>query len=289
MRDDKYAYISDLLLDEVRKLTQNGRNWLNFLEKVGTLYKYSFKDNTESFAYSVEDIKNHRGMYGIETDAWEKYLEQEAAKTKEQEKVEETAAPSPQYDIKYNGPVKADKIPDAILFQALIHGSGFSNGKFRIEEFYKSSLTAKERIAKLKNEYGIGGSYLSEDEPNRFSGISHDSKGIEVEWTTENGKAKHSLTWTAVDKVIKKLIEKGLYISSQEREKHEKELFVKSKIELITEGDIFTVNGENFEFVCAGYSKIEVYPDNPDSELCYTIQGTNEDEPHYNCYKNQRV
>ena len=47
MRDDKYAYISELLLDEVQKLTRNGHNWLKFLENTGTLYKYSFKDESE--------------------------------------------------------------------------------------------------------------------------------------------------------------------------------------------------------------------------------------------------
>ncbi len=49
MRDDKYAYISEILLDEVQKLTKNGHNWLKFLENTGTLYKYSFKDNAIRF------------------------------------------------------------------------------------------------------------------------------------------------------------------------------------------------------------------------------------------------
>ncbi|MBQ8940777.1 MAG: nucleotidyltransferase domain-containing protein [Firmicutes bacterium] len=254
---------------------------LDFYENKDLPVYLLHEDNTESFAYSVEDIKNHRGMYGIETDAWEKYLEQEAEKAPEKEKVEEQKTPAPKFDYSYTEPIRADKIPDAILFEALTRGTGFANGRFRVEEWYKTNLTAKERVANLKNEYGIGGTGHPTDGPGEISGTNHDGKGFEVEWTTEDGKAKHLLTWSAVDKEIKKLIEKDLYISPQERDKHEKELFVKSKIKLMSEGDMFTVNGENFEFVCAGYSKIEVYPDNPDSELCYTIQGKNEDEPHY--------
>ena len=46
-----------------------------------------------------------------------------------------------------------------IIDTVLTHGSGISNGKMRIYEQFEKSLSAKENVTFLKNEYGWGGSY----------------------------------------------------------------------------------------------------------------------------------
>lgn len=68
MREDKYAYISELLLDEVQKLTKNGHNWLKFLENVGKLYKYSFKDNL------IINAQRENATMCADFDTWSKKL-----------------------------------------------------------------------------------------------------------------------------------------------------------------------------------------------------------------------
>lgn len=68
MQQDKYTFISDLLLDEVQKLTKNGHNWLKFLENTGTLYKYSFKDNL------VINAHRENATMCADFDTWTKKL-----------------------------------------------------------------------------------------------------------------------------------------------------------------------------------------------------------------------
>ncbi|MBQ8941120.1 MAG: DEAD/DEAH box helicase family protein [Firmicutes bacterium] len=221
-----------------------------------------YDDGTESMAESIEDIDDHNGIFGIEAPDWEKYISSPEYKNMETAKEVASAPVTNEEHIR--------GIPKSIVIKALVHGSGFENGKFRIEEMYKTQKDTKQRISALKNEYGIGGYGTPTDTVGDIKGLNHDGKGLEVEWIGESGTLKGMLKWNDVDKVLKELVENDIYITSAEREKYEREMYVKAQIDLMSEGDVISVNGENFTFVRKddGY-RIEVVPEDPDSDFCY--------------------
>ena len=97
---------------------------------------------------------------------------------------------------------------DNLIHNEVMRGTGFEDGKFRVEEFYKNNPTKKDFVKFLKNEYGIGGH--SGERPVRFA--DHDSKGIEI--TTTSGKETY--TWAEVAKVISNLIDNDKYITQND-------------------------------------------------------------------------
>ena len=95
-----------------------------------------------------------------------------------------------------------------LIYNEVMRGTGFVDGKFRVEDFYKTNPEKKDFADFLKKEYGIGGH--SGDGPVKFA--DHDSKGIEITLTT----GKENFTWNDVAKVISELIEKGEYITQKD-------------------------------------------------------------------------
>ena len=95
-----------------------------------------------------------------------------------------------------------------LLHNEVMRGTGFVDGKFRVEDFYKTNPEKKDFIDFLKKEYGIGGH--SGDGPVKFA--DHDSKGIEITLTT----GKENFTWNDVAKVISDLMDKGEYITQND-------------------------------------------------------------------------
>lgn len=95
-----------------------------------------------------------------------------------------------------------------LIHNEVMRGTGFEDGKFRVEEFYKSNPAKKDFVDFLKKEFGIGGH--SGDGPVRFA--DHDSKGIEI--TTTSGKETY--TWAEVAKVISDLIDNDKYITQND-------------------------------------------------------------------------
>ena len=98
----------------------------------------------------------------------------------------------------------------------LTHGSGVSEGKMRIYEQFQKSLSAKENIDFLKNEYGWGGSYpiiigTGIDE-------SHDGKGIMLSRGFEDNVPRLLLNWSKVEKRIGELIKLDRYLNPKEKE-----------------------------------------------------------------------
>ena len=95
-----------------------------------------------------------------------------------------------------------------LIYNEVMRGTGFEDGKFRVADFYQANPSKKDFADFLKNEYGIGGH--SGDGPVRFA--DHDSKGIKITLTT----GKENFTWNEVAKVISELIEKGEYITQKD-------------------------------------------------------------------------
>ena len=114
-----------------------------------------------------------------------------------------------------------EKTPAFIFSQEIIdavltHGSGVSEGKMRIYEQFQKSLSAKENIDFLKNEYGWGGSYpiiigTGIDE-------SHDGKGIMLRRGFEDNAPRLLLNWSKVEKCIGELIKLDRYLNPKEKE-----------------------------------------------------------------------
>ena len=115
-----------------------------------------------------------------------------------------------------------EKKPSAFTFSqeiidaVLTNGSGFSEGKMRIYEQFEKSLSAKENVDFLKNEYGWGGSYpviigAGIDE-------SHDGKGITITKGIGKENPHITLSWSQVEKRIGELIRTDRYLNPKEKE-----------------------------------------------------------------------
>ena len=91
-------------------------------------------------------------------------------------------------------------------------GSGISDGKKRIYNFFKESHTTGEQANFLKEEYGTGG-HSHALSGARGSSEWHDAKGIKLEKENCNDIF---LNWNQAAKRIQTLIESGRYIEKEE-------------------------------------------------------------------------
>ena len=106
---------------------------------------------------------------------------------------------------------------DAILTK----GSGVSNGKLRIYEYFMEGHSSKENKTFLKNEYGVGGrshALIGNDR----SWEDHDSRGIKLsKGSIMTPYAEAILTWNVVEKRIRQLVAEEKYLTKEEKEKLE--------------------------------------------------------------------
>lgn len=94
----------------------------------------------------------------------------------------------------------------------LRRGSGISDGKKRIYNFFKESHTTEEQANFLKEEYGTGG-HSHALSGARGSSEWHDAKGIKLE---KENCSDIFLNWNQAAKRIQTLIESGRYIEKEE-------------------------------------------------------------------------
>ena len=119
----------------------------------------------------------------------------------------------------YLNPKRENIIPHEYVVEALLHGSGFQDGKKRIYEFYQNIPGAKERAGRIKKEYGQGGAGWPLEGYGLHGYDTFQSKGIRMQWRDEEGEKEGYLGWNAVEKEIGALILTGQYYQPEiERE-----------------------------------------------------------------------
>lgn len=62
---NKLKYYSDLANEQSEQLTNNQETWINFLEAIGRLYKYSFANQVLIYANDQMLKLVHQWKYGI--------------------------------------------------------------------------------------------------------------------------------------------------------------------------------------------------------------------------------
>ncbi len=98
--------------------------------------------------------------------------------------------------------------------EALSHGSGFSEGKHRIADFFEQNRNTSDRANFLKNEYGIGGrSHAVSQSSGSYE--DHGGKGIKLR---KRDCQDVELSWVSVVKRIDSLIKQGRYIEQKQDE-----------------------------------------------------------------------
>lgn len=104
----------------------------------------------------------------------------------------------------------------ALLEDEILRGTGFVDGKFRVQEYYLNEApTNKEFAAFMKKEYGIGGHSGDGD----VDFIDHDSKGIRIrvkDVLAPDGISTARFSWSEVAKFTAELIDSGEYITRAE-------------------------------------------------------------------------
>lgn len=110
------------------------------------------------------------------------------------------------FDYVYDVAIEEGNKTREVLSEEIMRGSGFQDGKFRINAYYSEPHKANELANFLKEEYGIGGRCSD----GRYE--SHDSKGIAV--TVQN--RVYDFTWNEVAKAIKSAIDEKSYITQKD-------------------------------------------------------------------------
>lgn len=102
------------------------------------------------------------------------------------------------------------------LAEEIMRGTGFVNGKLRVQEFYDENNPSIDQLADfLKKEYGIGG-HSGKD---KISFVDYDSKGMY--FTFDNGeKFKHS--WYNVAVMTSAKLKSGEYITPDDISRRDK-------------------------------------------------------------------
>lgn len=111
-------------------------------------------------------------------------------------------------------------IPQNIINDTIIQGSGFENGKFRIYQKYQQNVSVQEFAVFLKNEYGIGGSTHA----GGHEGYNtwHDAKGLQIQQGYGDGVPQVLLKWDKVAISISEFIIADKYFSANELSEYNK-------------------------------------------------------------------
>ena len=162
----------------------------------------------------------------------------------------------------------------------LTHGSGVSQGLFRIYDYFKEGHDKKDNVAFLKSEYGIGGQSDALIGSDR-SWEDHDGKGIQLDkGSIMEPYTSVLLNWNVVEKRIRELIAEDKYLSPKAKEAYaeykkeqEKEALAEEQERLVDAIEA----GEAQEEPEPQVEQAQVEPAEQDSYTIYQISDEAED------------
>lgn len=121
----------------------------------------------------------------------------------------------------YLNPKTEAVIPHEYVVEALMHGSGFEDGKYRIIDIIENEVDPSIRAKRIKAEYGIGGYGQPLDGYGYHGHDTFKSKGLRIQWRDEEGNKEGYLSWRAVEREIGALIAAGSYLTDYDISWHE--------------------------------------------------------------------
>lgn len=124
-------------------------------------------------------------------------------------------------------PIKDDgtHIDEQDIVDVLVMGSGFCEGRFRIQEFFSATVlpTVKEQAYWLKKEYGIGGrTWNFRDGERGF--LDYDAKGLRIKrYASDNAPDYFCLLpWNEVARRLHLLVHNNQYLDENNKQGYEK-------------------------------------------------------------------
>ena len=124
-------------------------------------------------------------------------------------------------------PIKDDgtHIDEQDIVDVLVMGSGFCEGRFRIQEFFSATVlpTVKEQANWLKKEYGIGGrTWDFRDGERGF--LDYDAKGLRIKRYASDNAPDHFrlLPWNEVARRLHLLVHNDKYLDENNKQGYEK-------------------------------------------------------------------
>lgn len=124
-------------------------------------------------------------------------------------------------------PIKDDgtHIDEQDIVDALVMGSGFCEGRFRIQEFFSATVlpTVKEQADWLKKEYGIGGrTWDFRDGERGF--LDYDTKGLKIKRYASDNDPDYFrlLPWNEVARRLHLLVHNDQYLDENNKQGYEK-------------------------------------------------------------------
>ena len=124
-------------------------------------------------------------------------------------------------------PIKDDgtHIDEQDIVDVLVMGSGFCEGRFRIQEFFSATVlpTVKEQADWLKKEYGIGGrTWNFRDGERGF--LDYDAKGLRIKrYASDNAPDYFRLLpWNEVARRLHLLVHNNQYLDENNKQGYEK-------------------------------------------------------------------
>ena len=156
---------------------------------------------------------------------------------------------------------------------ALGRGSGISGGKYRIYEYFTDTSHDKnDRMAFLKQEYGIGGSSSGIPGSDR-SWEEHDAKGIKLDkGNIMEPYESITLKWNVVEKRLSELIFEGKYLTENELEQYQQRQLEAAQAELGIDEEVFLENAKSVinDFCMKEYEHEADFSDLSNVEVAYT-------------------
>lgn len=124
-------------------------------------------------------------------------------------------------------PIKDDgtHIGEQDIVDVLVMGSGFCEGRFRIQEFFSATVlpTVKEQADWLKKEYGIGGrTWDFRDGERGF--LDYDAKGLKIKRYASDNDPDYFrlLPWNEVARRLHLLVHNDKYLDENNKQGYEK-------------------------------------------------------------------